>query len=106
MFKLWELVKHSRNGSTRHASGQSLRPSLPSLEVLERRELLDAALHHAFGNNPVMQPGDLQITNASKYDPQAGYGWQNGAVKTQDEYALTTSGQYAVDLANGKYQVT
>ncbi len=55
------------------------------------------------------------MTEATKYSAALGYGWQSGTIARRDraggtdltrDFNFTTNGTFAVDLANGTYNVT
>src|SRR5262249_53227479 len=59
--------------------------------------------------------GYTQVTEATQYSAGQGYGWQSGSIDSRDrgtgtdltrDFNFTTNGMFAVDVANGTYNVT
>jgi hypothetical protein len=79
---------------------------------LEHRELLDAALHFAFGPAGLpVDPVSRLVTEQTNYNVARGYGWQSGTVQTVARdagvgLALTSYATFATDIPDGPYQVT
>jgi fibronectin type 3 domain-containing protein len=75
-----------------------------------------AGLHFDFGTaTSPLASGYTQMTESTTYSPSQGYGWSSGTISSRDrgtggaldeDFNFTTQGTFAVDLANGTYNVT
>jgi len=77
-----------------------------------------ASYHFQFGSGNPVASGYTLVTPASAYSAAQGYGWQSGTVSSrydmtttgltpiQLSYDFTSNATFAVDLANGTYNVT
>ena len=73
-------------------------------------------LHWDFGtSSSPLATGYTRVTEATKYSGALGYGWQSSSIASRDrgtgtdltrDFNFTSNGTFAVDLANGTYDVT
>jgi PKD repeat protein len=107
-------------GSRRNPDRQVRGRTKTHLEVLalERRELLSGTGPYYFdfgtSSSPVAS-GYTKVTESTQFSAASGYGWQSGSIASRDrgtpaapdrDFDYTSNGNFAVNLANGTYDVT